>query len=662
MHEFRALSVVGLLAFSAGVALAQSGPQGAEVVRGNVQIERNGANTVIRAGDRAIINYRSFDVASGELVRFVQPSANARVLNRITGGAPTRIDGSIQANGRVYFVNRAGIAFGAGSVVDAGRFYAIAGNITDRDFVRGVDRFTLTGSVSNEGSISAKDGVVLAGQTVTNAGTISSVDASAVMVAGGQVLVREGDGRTYVSVGEVAASKPAARRASLGGGDMLGSRLFAGEQTSQLSSSSSTNVTSTGTIAARQVHVESTGTTSVAGAIDTSNMAGAGGDVRVLGERVRLAADVDARGTTHGGDVLVGGNWQGGGDERRAQTTIVTSDATINTSGVGSGSAGTAVVWADGHTSFAGTMLAMGGEQGGDGAWIEVSGKDTLDFRGFANASAAKGENGTLLLDPRNITIINGGSGTLSGTGFNDNVNNDVSFDADAVTAVTNTGTNVILQANTSISVEEDIISNNPSGNGGDITLQSGGPVFMFNASIVTDGGDLNILINDSNANLGDRNPAALGQFFTSSSSINAGGGDVLIRVGSLGISGVNGGARVDVLTANRLTIDGGTSVSQIGDIVVNELLIQTSGPVTLDRAGNSIGKLAGDISNTATIHGTGAVTIDEISSVNRLRSTGAMTLDFGTILQNKPIDAPSLVATARSGGVLLPNISNTVA
>ncbi|MFY7895634.1 MAG: filamentous hemagglutinin N-terminal domain-containing protein, partial [Phycisphaerales bacterium] len=400
MHDARALSVVGLLALSAGVALAQSGPLGADVVRGSVQIERNGANTVIRASDRAIINYRSFDIASGELVRFVQPGANARVLNRITGGAPTRIDGAIQANGRVYFVNRAGIAFGAGSVVDAGRFYAIAGNISDRDFVRGVDRFTLTGNVSNAGSISAKDGVMLAGQTVTNTGTISSVDASTVMVAGGQVLVREGEGRMYVSVGEAQASAPAARRLSLGGGDMLGNRLFAGEASTQVSS-----VSSTGSVVARNVHLESTGTMKVDGTIDTSSMHAAGGDVRVLGENVYVAADIDARGATRGGEVLIGGNWQGGGEERRAMTSVVTSDATINTSGVNTGSAGTAVVWADSHTSFAGVILAKGGDNGGDGAWVEVSGKNTLDFKGFVNASASRGENGTLLLDPKNIII-----------------------------------------------------------------------------------------------------------------------------------------------------------------------------------------------------------------------------------------------------------------
>lgn len=659
MHNARALSVVGLLALSAGVAVAQSGPQGAEVVRGSAQFERSGATTVIRAGDRAIINYRSFDIAGGELVRFVQPSANARVLNRITGGAPTRIDGTIQANGRVYFVNRAGIAFGAGSVVDAGRFYAIAGAITDRDFVRGVDRFTLTGNVTNEGSISAKDGVMLAGQTVTNTGTITSVDASAIMVAGGQVLVRDGEGRTYVSVADAGAASPVARRVSLGGGDMLGARLFAAQQSSQLSSEA--GVTSSGAITARGVHVESTGLARVAGTIDTSDIQGRGGDVRVLGESVHVSADIDARGATTGGQVLIGGDWQGKGDVRRAANTTVTSDATINTSGVNTGSAGTTVVWADGHTNFAGTMLAQGGDNGGDGAWVEVSGKGTLDYRGFVNASASKGESGTLLLDPKNIIIVDGASTTLSGTTFNDFAFSTSSFDADALTGVLNTGTGVVLQANNDITINEAITVNNPSGTGGSLTLNALRSI-TINQPITTDGGNVTAIANFGPGGFGtERDSGFGGILFGASGGINAGAGAVRLQVNpSVGIF-TPGGIDVGAVTASRLVLDGGVAITQSADLTVSELLVLTGGPVALTRTGNSIATLAGDMFDTVDIRGTGAVTIDQIAGVNVLRSTGNMTLDFGTILQNHGIVAPSLTATARSGGVVLTNISNEV-
>ena len=43
------------------------------------------------------------------------------------------------------------------------------------------------------------------------------------------------------------------------------------------------------------------------------------------------------------------------------------------------------IVWADGDTTFAGQILARGGDQGGNGGFAEVSGKQTLAYTGVAN-------------------------------------------------------------------------------------------------------------------------------------------------------------------------------------------------------------------------------------------------------------------------------------
>ena len=58
-----------------------------------------------------------------------------------------------------------------------------------------------------------------------------------------------------------------------------------------------------------------------------------------------------------------------------------------------------------GTTQFAGAVEARGGAAGGDGGQLEVSGKGTLAFAGQADASAAAGQAGTLLLDPAFLTI-----------------------------------------------------------------------------------------------------------------------------------------------------------------------------------------------------------------------------------------------------------------
>ena len=115
---------------------AVAGPVGEEVIHGTARFQREGDLTTIQASHNSIINYQSFDVARSETVRFVQPSAVARVLNRITGAAPTHIDGTLTANGIVYFVNPAGVYFGAGSVIDAAGIHAAAAQMTNADFLQ----------------------------------------------------------------------------------------------------------------------------------------------------------------------------------------------------------------------------------------------------------------------------------------------------------------------------------------------------------------------------------------------------------------------------------------------------------------------------------------------------------------------------------------------
>src|SRR5690606_34626014 len=101
--------VLGLLALAAP---ALAGPEGENVVAGSAQFARQGDLTVIHAADRTIIDYASFNIAQHESVQFVQPSSTARVLNRVYGQLPTHIDGTLTANGMVYFANPAGIYFG----------------------------------------------------------------------------------------------------------------------------------------------------------------------------------------------------------------------------------------------------------------------------------------------------------------------------------------------------------------------------------------------------------------------------------------------------------------------------------------------------------------------------------------------------------------------
>ncbi|MHC4121153.1 MAG: filamentous hemagglutinin N-terminal domain-containing protein, partial [Planctomycetota bacterium] len=84
-----------LMLFNIVLPVAEAGPEGAQVVSGDVSIAQSGYNTSIAASDKAIINYSSFDIAQPETVQFIQPGSSASVLNRILSANPTNINGTV---------------------------------------------------------------------------------------------------------------------------------------------------------------------------------------------------------------------------------------------------------------------------------------------------------------------------------------------------------------------------------------------------------------------------------------------------------------------------------------------------------------------------------------------------------------------------------------
>ena len=139
--------------------------------------------------------------------------------------------------------------------------------------------------------------------------------------------------------------------------------------------------------------------------------AGTGGYVSVQADVVDVGADtlVDASGHSGGGEILVGGDWQGKNpDIQNAQHTTVAEGAQFKADALSAGDGGKVVFWSDHTTDFAGTISARGGPDGGDGGRAEVSGKQNLRMRGWADMRAPRGRTGKLLLDPGSIRICDG--------------------------------------------------------------------------------------------------------------------------------------------------------------------------------------------------------------------------------------------------------------
>ena len=164
-------------------------PEGTVGVVGEGSFEITGNEMVITAPDGSVFEHLGFNVAADETVRFVQPSTDSRVLNRILSENAALINGAVEANGRLYFAAPNGLIFGSGAIIQAAQLHAIAGGLSNDDFIQGIERYShLSGEVDNQGSISAND-VVLGGRSVTNSGTITTTEGTTVLAAGGSMEV-----------------------------------------------------------------------------------------------------------------------------------------------------------------------------------------------------------------------------------------------------------------------------------------------------------------------------------------------------------------------------------------------------------------------------------------------------------------------------------------
>jgi filamentous hemagglutinin family protein len=157
------------------------------------------------------------------------------------------------------------------------------------------------------------------------------------------------------------------------------------------------------------------------GAFRASGTLGFGGKIDVTAPRLDLfSSQFYAQGGIAGGTIRIGGEYQGGKnlltDElTNAQKLTATDGVTIDVSSTSlRGSGGDIVVWSDDKTTFFGTTKSQGGTLAGNGGTIEISGAQDLLYRGTVETARGGQRGGTLLLDPKNITIADQGTSQLS--------------------------------------------------------------------------------------------------------------------------------------------------------------------------------------------------------------------------------------------------------
>ena len=150
-----------------------------QVIHGNAAFNTVQNSMQIQASDKAIINYNSFNINTNEIVKFIQPSSNSIVLNRVILSNPSLILGSLLANGRVFLINPAGIVFGKNSKINTNSFLATTLNITDKDFLNSHYQFNQLKNIpksyifqQGDIEVSPEGFVVLASPFIKNSGVI----------------------------------------------------------------------------------------------------------------------------------------------------------------------------------------------------------------------------------------------------------------------------------------------------------------------------------------------------------------------------------------------------------------------------------------------------------------------------------------------------------
>ncbi len=376
-------------------------PTGGAIVAGAGTISNAGSTlNVMTTSDRAIINWQSFSIGQGHTTNFQMPGANAAVLNRVVTSNPSAIYGTLNANGNVFLVNPSGVLVGASGMINTNGFTASVLDISNSEFMKG-GSLTFGGdsmaTVTNLGSIiTGSGGATLIGGQVMNSGLISSEGGSINLVTGNSAQLSGGVVYTQADQGTVnnGISETAGLIRNTGVVRATGALEVGGEV---YLVSPGGSVMQEGLIAAQRVNASSTvaGTPEQNAADET-----AGGKVVVTGADVVVSGEIDASGEHGGGQVHIGGGFQGSDPSiLNSESTLVTAGAMIRADATVSGDGGTVTLWSDGETAFHGIIAATGAPLG-SGGLVEVSGKQSLRFAGQVDTRG-----GQLLLDPYDYVI-----------------------------------------------------------------------------------------------------------------------------------------------------------------------------------------------------------------------------------------------------------------
>lgn len=453
------------------VPCAVANPVFDHVVAGQATIHQTTNTTTInQASQRAIIDWRSFNIQHNEKTSFFQPNGGV-ALNRINPQAgASQIYGQLTATGQIILINPAGIHFGANAYVNVGGLIASTANITDQDFLNGIYRFSHTpgfdGAIINQGTIkAAQHGLIaLVGNAVSNEGLIQ-VDVGHVVLASCEAFTMNFAGNDLInfSIDKKVSQGHQIKTGVVNTGSILadGGKVLITAQAAAGVLDQSINLS--GIIQARSVSQHngeiiisgdpSQGTVKINGKLDASGQHQvAGGKITVTGYNILLdtLSNLDVSGDLGGGVMNIGGNYQGNGPLSHANATVLAAGARLYADAYTQGHGGNIVLWSDQVTKAYGAISARGGSLSGNGGLVETSSHTYLDVNGLkVDLLAPKGKTGNWLLDPADLTICSACTTTnpLSGGIFAAGATNSFLLVSDLITALASANITVLTSS-----------------------------------------------------------------------------------------------------------------------------------------------------------------------------------------------------------------------
>jgi fibronectin-binding autotransporter adhesin len=567
-------------------------PTGGTVTSGSAVIaQNNNTLNINQSSQKAIINWSTFDVGSAATVNFNQPNSQASTLNRVNSASKSMIDGAVNSNGTVIFVNPNGIVFGKGAQVNTGSIVATTMNITDQEYLSENNKKIFSGSakgkIVNNGTITANniDGyIALMAPQVKNQGVVianMSGNNSIALVSGEKVtLTFQGEQLLNVNV-DASTIKSLIKNKNLiqtNGGQVI----IAANAASDLKSSVLVN---TGTVSADGLNVKGGRIYLTASTIKQQGIVTASAKSNSSGTRVEggtIVAQANTIKLKAGSQTLATGDNGGGVITLSAAKLVnVKANAVVDASANTSGNGGSINIDAP-TVKVMGKLFANGGNLFGNGGSINIIAND------FVTAASSVIKAGS--------QVTNGVAGNLSISMPNINI---TQVFASLISSALNT-TNVILNA---LSEVYFTLANSASSNAAIINLLQGvviykttsnrtglqlnaeGSIYVAGQVVADEGSLLDVVLSGNNT----ISINELAKLVASSVTINSKQGEVDLNGASLTSAGgnINITAKGDINIVNLNVvasnpIDGGEIIIASSNGIVNlqQSFIQTNGGV----------------------------------------------------------------------------------